>query len=309
MRRLTAGLVPVVALLAGLCAPPAPAATGPGTVPVGYCYGRPTANGVPDVTCLRIAQFEGDVCRAIEGYALAWALPPDYFARLIWQESRFDPFAVSPAGAQGIAQFMPGTGRLRGLANAFNPAEALARSAEYLRFLADKYGNLGLAAAAYNAGEGRIGGVVGGAGYIPLETENYVQIVTGHTVWEWLDAPPADVDYRLAQDKPFAQACIDLAKTRTMPTFEFEPGPWKPWGVQVAAFFSPQNTQRAFKRIQARFSGLIGDETPMILAERNPAFGRRIRYHARIGRDTREAAEQLCAQIQKAGGACIVMKT
>jgi hypothetical protein len=57
-------------------------------------------------------------------------LPVDFFARLIWQESRFDPTAVSRAGAQGVAQFMPATANARGLADPFDPIEAIAHSAK-----------------------------------------------------------------------------------------------------------------------------------------------------------------------------------
>ena len=84
------------------------------------------------------------------------ALPVEFFARVIWQESRFDAQAVSPKGAAGIAQFMPATASWHGLADPFEPAEALRHSAAYLRELLDRFGNLGLAAAAYNAGPGRV---------------------------------------------------------------------------------------------------------------------------------------------------------
>jgi soluble lytic murein transglycosylase-like protein len=57
---------------------------------------------------------------------------PDFFARLIWRESRFDPSAVSRAGAQGVAQFMPATANWRGLSNPFDPLEAIAESAKLL---------------------------------------------------------------------------------------------------------------------------------------------------------------------------------
>jgi soluble lytic murein transglycosylase-like protein len=50
-----------------------------------------------------------DVCRALEQSAAESALPVEFFARVIWQESRFNAMAVSPKGAEGIAQFMPAT--------------------------------------------------------------------------------------------------------------------------------------------------------------------------------------------------------
>jgi hypothetical protein len=91
------------------------------------------------------------ICGALAAAAEQNDLPTDFFTRLIWQESRFDPAAVSRAGAQGVAQFMPATANWRGLSNPFDPLEAIAQSAKLLRDLRREFGNLGLAAAAYNA--------------------------------------------------------------------------------------------------------------------------------------------------------------
>ena len=97
------------------------------------------------------------ICSALATTAAQNDLPTDFFARLIWQESRFDPAAVSRAGAQGgVAQFMPATANWRGLSNPFDPLEAIAQSAKLLRDLRREFGHLGLAAAAYNAGSGRV---------------------------------------------------------------------------------------------------------------------------------------------------------
>ncbi|WP_157213215.1 transglycosylase SLT domain-containing protein, partial [Sinorhizobium sp. CCBAU 05631] len=82
--------------------------------------------------CITRENFARDVCSIIEHYADANDLPAPFFARLIWRESLFQPDAVSPKGAEGIAQFMPGTAKLRGLTNSFDAVAALAKSAEYL---------------------------------------------------------------------------------------------------------------------------------------------------------------------------------
>ena len=95
------------------------------------------------------------ICGALTAAAAENNLPTDFFARLIWQESRFNPEAVSRAGAQGVAQFMPATANWRGLSNPFDPVEAIAQSAKLLRDLRREFGNLGLAAAAYNAAQCR----------------------------------------------------------------------------------------------------------------------------------------------------------
>src|SRR5438132_13179593 len=70
------------------------------------------------------------ICSALAAAAAQNDLPTDFFTRLIWQESRFDPAAVSRAGAQGVAQFMPATANWRGLSNPFDPLEAIAESAK-----------------------------------------------------------------------------------------------------------------------------------------------------------------------------------
>src|SRR6202008_4279844 len=100
-------------------------------------------------------------CFLLEPAPLATDLPVEFFARVIWQESSFRPDAVGPVTrsgerAQGIAQFMPGTASERRLLDPFDPVQALPKSAEFPRELLDQFGNLGLAAAAYNAGPRRV---------------------------------------------------------------------------------------------------------------------------------------------------------
>ena len=68
-----------------------------------------------------------DLCRALEQSAAENAIPVEFFARVIWQESRFDARAVSTKGAEGIAQFMPATASWHGLADPFDPMESLSR--------------------------------------------------------------------------------------------------------------------------------------------------------------------------------------
>jgi len=88
---------------------------------------------------------------------------PVVWRGLIWQESSFRPGVSSGAGAQGVAQFMPGTAAERGLANPFDPEQAIPKSAELLADLRQRFGNLGLAAAAYNGGPARVEAWLAGA--------------------------------------------------------------------------------------------------------------------------------------------------
>src|SRR5690606_16024653 len=86
----------------------------------------------------------GRVCDLIQAHAIENGLPEAFFARLIWKESRFDPNAVSPVGAEGIAQFMPGTAKMRGLADSFDIEQTIPASARYLGEMRTGFGNLGL---------------------------------------------------------------------------------------------------------------------------------------------------------------------
>lgn len=196
-------------------------------------------------------------------------MPAGFFARLSWQESRFDPAALSPAGAHGVAQFIPGTARLSNLVDPFDPAQALARSAEYLRFLKDKFGNLGLAAVAYNGGEGRIvRHVAGGGGAQRLETPHDVMIVTGYRVDRCLTDPPADVDYTLDAKLGFDAACLDMACSARATDFTTSHAGWQPWGGLIAPTASADLARMRFDRAMAQFDHVLGGENLMLITIR-----------------------------------------
>lgn len=130
-------------------------------------------------------------CHALREAAEASGIPVPFFARLIWQESRFKSDEVSHAGAQGVAQFMPGTAAEVGLDDPFDPMKALPASAKFLRKLRDDFGNLGLAAAAYNAGPGRIQKWLAKQSELPRETRDYVRIITGTKAEDWTERAEA----------------------------------------------------------------------------------------------------------------------
>ncbi|TYO61728.1 lytic transglycosylase domain-containing protein [Bradyrhizobium hipponense] len=130
-------------------------------------------------------------CNALREAAEASGIPVPFFARLIWQESRFRSNEVSGAGAQGVAQFMPETAAEVGLDDPFDPMKALPASAKFLRKLRDDFGNLGLAAAAYNAGPGRIQKWLAKESGLPRETRDYVRIITGTKAEDWIERSEA----------------------------------------------------------------------------------------------------------------------
>jgi soluble lytic murein transglycosylase-like protein len=180
MRTAIAGLF-AVALLLGAAQAEAPSA------PVD----RPAdpAAAKPDEAA-RVSDTREAMCLMIEAAAKSQDLPLEFFARVIWQESRFQADAVGPETrngqrAQGIAQFMPGTANERRLLDPFDPVQALPKSAEFLSELRSQFGNLGLAAAAYNAGPRRVQDWLDGKGSMPGETRNYVSAITGATVEDW----------------------------------------------------------------------------------------------------------------------------
>ena len=178
-----------------------------------------------------------DLCRALEQSAADNALPVEFFARVIWQESRFNATTVSPKGAEGIAQFMPETASWHGLSDPFDPIESLRHSAAYLRELLDRFGNLGLAAAAYNAGPGRVSAWLTHHRALPPETRNYVALVTGWTADEWASSsPPERAETTIPQGVPCARlANLILAQKReTNRTITYIPR----WGIQIAAHLS-----------------------------------------------------------------------
>lgn len=258
--------------------------------------------------CIRKAHFVYDTCNAIQTFATRHGLNPDFFARLIWQESRFDPNARSPAGAQGIAQFIPSTARLRGLKDVYNPAEALEHSAQYLAEMTNAYGNLGLAAVGYNGGERRAEGLIAGTGGLARETVDYVRIITGVPHQNWVQTPFPDPDLRLSKTLPFDKACFDLARNRRMTDLKSYEPKIKPWGIQMAFGVTQDAARAKFSRMTRACSGLVGKQTPDLVFKKSRASPQGGYFMARLGRDSRDAAWRDCAQFKKSGCVCAVYR-
>jgi len=151
-------------------------------------YVEPRAKPVEVVVSPRRQPSRDLVCSAVASVAQANNLPVPFFANLIWQESSFDSRTISRAGAQGIAQFMPQTAVEVGLINPFEPIHALNAAGKFVSDLRKQFGNLGLAAAAYNAGPRRITDWLAKKGELPGETRNYVIRVTGKQAEDWIGA-------------------------------------------------------------------------------------------------------------------------
>jgi hypothetical protein len=252
------------------------------------------------------------ICRTIEASARANQLPVGFLTRIIWRESSFRAGVVSPAGAQGIAQFMPGTAQARGLADPFDPEQAIPKAARLLRDLQQRFGNLGLAAAAYNAGENRVSGWLHSGGALPAETRAYVRLVTGRSVEEWSQSGSTQPASETLAEPSAPASCVvvlaDLRKGRgAAPGIEIEP--LAPWGVQLAGNFSKALALAAFDRARQRYAPMIGGMRPMVIGRLLRSRGTRPFYEVRLPAETRAQADALCGRIQSVGGACVAMRS
>ncbi|HEX2555686.1 MAG TPA: lytic transglycosylase domain-containing protein [Microvirga sp.] len=319
-------------ILAGGLATAAPEAP-----PVGPPRAEPAAAAAPAAGGTETVQQA--LCRLIDASARRHGLPVEFFTRLIWQESSFRTGAVSPAGAQGVAQFMPGTAAERGLLDPFDPEQAIPKSAELLRDHVRRFGNIGLAAAAYNGGPGRVANWLAERGGLPEQTRAYVARITGRSAEDWAEerrarAPAAaddepspgesakgdDKGDGKGDDKPAATAssrnaasCLQVVALLRRPgrddpiagvatAFSLAP-----WGVQLAGNFSKNLALASYARASRSYAGLLGDVRPMVIGTRLRSRGTRTFYRVRVPATTRTAAEGLCNRIRSAGGACIVL--
>jgi hypothetical protein len=145
----------------------------PGTASVGFGVRGGDGRATAAVQSFVPARYAPMIARA----AQHWGVSAQLLAAQIYAESNFNPFARSPAGAQGIAQFMPGTARAMGLRNPFDPARSIDAQAHLMRDLLRRFGSVPLALAAYNAGPG----AVARCGCVPpyAETRGYVARILG----------------------------------------------------------------------------------------------------------------------------------
>ena len=151
----------------------------------------PAAAAVPAAAATNPASALPPIVLSMSAYvamarqdAIANGISPDYFVRQIQVESGFNANAYSPAGAVGIAQFLPSTAAGLGV-NPYDPISALAGAARYMASYARQYnGNYAMALAAYNAGGGTVQYAVAAGGanwmnFLPYETQQYILKIMG----------------------------------------------------------------------------------------------------------------------------------
>jgi hypothetical protein len=200
---------------------------------------------------------------------------------------------------------MPKTAVWRGLQNPFEPVAAIFKSAELLRDLMKQFGNLGLAAAAYNAGPKRLQDWLERRAGLPQETEAYVQIITGHSADEWRTKHLIALNPAARETVP----CPRIAERLPKPSLRTALAPAKqefPWGVQLIGSGSEAAARGAYQEMQKKHAALLGAHQPLVL---RTSLGKASSwYRVRVGTANRESAEALCAKLRAAGGSCLVQR-
>jgi Transglycosylase SLT domain/SPOR domain len=257
-------------------------------------------------------QVHQSVCLLLESAAHANGLPIEFFVRLIWRESRFRPTAVGPSTrsgkhALGIAQFMPGTAAERSLLDPFNPIEALPKAAEFLKDLRSQFGNLGLAAAAYNAGPARVRAWMAGAASMPAQTRAYVEAVTGSPIDAWAAGRDLEVKTEGGVNCQTLMAKLKQPPTTFLAALQQHvvTGVIQPWGAILAANKSRSEILDRYAALQQRFAEVLAGRDPIVLERR---LGSLPRYQVRVGADSRAAANDVCKRIHLGGGDCVVLR-
>jgi hypothetical protein len=195
----------------------------------------------------------------------------------------------------------------RFLHDPFDPVEALPKSAEFLRELRAQFGNLGLAAAAYNAGPQRVRDWLAGKRTLPSETQIYVRNVTGRSAQEWARPDQKSLTLTTATETSCAQ--IQTAKLVAKPQFPsavVQPKPMSDWGVQLVGDRSEITALAVYRQLQKKHEAILGGYEPVVIRTTVKMSSAPIWNRVRIGADSREAAQALCSRLRAVGENCLV---
>jgi len=208
MLRIASGTLLVAAALSLVAAAPPPAEAGgiysrvdeDGVIHVSVANVPDTLSGVTGSAkgWLRVppsargARWKRDIHEVAERYGV----DPALVHAVIDAESAFNPWAVSPKGAQGLMQLMPRTASALGVRDSLNPRENIEGGVRHLRYLLDRYpADVSLALAAYNAGEGAVDYYGGIPPY--AETQQYIQKILRRGNVEVAPPQPGQAIYRV----------------------------------------------------------------------------------------------------------------
>ena len=249
-----------------------------------------------------------DICRTIEQSAAENGLPVEFFARVIWQESRFNAFAVSNKGAQGIAQFMPRTADARGLSR---PVRSDRGAASFGGLFARADGSVRQSRACRGrlqcrprARERLAFGQAHAAGRDPQLRRRHHR----------LDGRRMGVGLAAGEKRrrrfPQGVPCTRLANLILAPKEKAQQiAAYVPrWGAQLTSNWSESRAWETYRTLQRQYASLIGDREPIVLRGRLPGMGAVSRTIIRIGDDSRAPLDALCNKLIAAGGACVVLR-
>jgi hypothetical protein len=190
----------------------------------------------------------------------------------------------------------------RGLADPFDPVEAIAQSAKLLRDLRREFGNLGLAAAAYNAGPGRVREWLAGRRGLPTETRAYVRLVTGQSVEQWTGVRAGLPEMHVANTVP----CRQIAGLFARPSAAIAK-PADPWGVVLVGSSSDATALAAYRQLQEKYASILAGREPHVI-HHGLARGSIGLARVHVGAESRTSAEKLCASLRAAGASCEVQR-
>ena len=166
-----------------------------------------------------------------------------------------------------------------------------------------KFGNLGLAAAAYNAGPQRMQDWLSGKRTLPSETLAYVRRVTGHSAEEWKRPDARTWQVSIASDTP----CVGTTKLAAKPAPaapSTPPAPRAAWAVQLIGDRLESSALSRYAQLQKKYQAILGGREPLLV---RTTMGKAAIWHRiSIAADTRDAAETLCSRLRAVGGSCLV---
>jgi hypothetical protein len=247
-------------------------------------------------------------CQALMDAAAAHNLPPDFFVRLIRQESNFDPSSVSHKGAQGIAQFMPGTARWRGLADPLNRSRRCRSQHDGSVNCASNLAISDWQPLRITRDPRRVQEWLGGRGNLPGETRAYVRIITGRSAEEWAQGNIVDEAIGLPGQLPCDQLVSGVRIQPGITVTTRDRTSAGEWGLQLLGNWSESQALSDYKALQKRFQPVLGDRPPMIIRSRMAGRGGAPWYLIRVAEGTRDRARQLCSRFEAIGGSCLVFR-
>ena len=252
------------------------------------------------------AQTVSKVCDLIRTSADTYKLPEPFLARLLWTQSEFHPDAADTSGGVGVARLTSSVARDFQIDDRRNIDRSIPAAAAYVARLKARFGNEGLAAAAFNVGEDNFAAWMGGdRKSMPVPTDNFVYEVTGQNAEVFLNP-----SYRDQEPPPLTSAAADRS-CKDMPKMgiaaQNRVDHERLWSAIVAGSWRRSTVIRQWTGFADSHRAATENLQPSIQKWSTP-LGRAGVYAAKVYTQDRVAAENVCDRLHRVGGACIVMR-